>query len=238
MTDLGSVNFTSSPNANLYNDRGRSQYPRAAIKYGEPFDQYITRLQTSGLVVAKSVPANINVKLPTALHLNVDYNIYKKLFIDADVLLNTVANSNQLTPNYITTFTVTPRLEKKWFSVYSPVSYNVQGQLNWGAGVRMGPLFVGSGSVMSSLFSRIQHADVHIGLTIPIFQNKKDEDKKKDKNKTDTLYKKILITHDRDSDGVVDDRDPCPDSAGPIELLGCPDSDGDKVPNSKDKCPG
>src|SRR5262249_9804889 len=43
---------------------------------------------------------------------------------------------------------------------------------------------------------------------------------------------------DRDSDGVVDDKDPCPDSAGPIELKGCPDDDGDMVPNSKDKCPG
>ncbi|HVW60481.1 MAG TPA: OmpA family protein, partial [Puia sp.] len=29
-----------------------------------------------------------------------------------------------------------------------------------------------------------------------------------------------------------------PDSAGPIQLLGCPDDDGDMVPNNKDKCPG
>jgi outer membrane protein OmpA-like peptidoglycan-associated protein len=152
-----------------------------------------------------------------------------------------VANTNQVTPNYITTFTVTPRLEKKWFSIYSPVSYNVQGQLAWGAGARLGPLFVGSGSVLSSLFkNRIQHADVHIGITVPIFQHSKnkEEEKKKKDNKSDTLYKKIVITHDRDSDGVVDDKDPCPDSAGPIQLLGCPDDDGDMVPNNKDKCPG
>jgi outer membrane protein OmpA-like peptidoglycan-associated protein len=97
-------------------------------------------------------------------------------------------------------------------------------------------LFAGSGTVLSSLLrSRIQTADVHVGLNIPIFQHSNSD--KKDR-KSDTLYKKILITHDRDSDGVVDDRDACPDSAGPIALIGCPDSDGDGVPNNKDKCPG
>ena len=244
LTDLGSVNFTNSPNGQSYmvtlNGHNTSELNKAD---SESVNQYFTRLQDSGLVVAKGASPKIKAKLPTALHLNADYHVYKRLFINADILFNTVANTNQVTPNYITTATITPRLEKKWFSIYSPVSYNAQGQLNWGAGVRVGPLFVGSGSVMSNLIkSRIQHADVHVGLTVPIFQHRKDEEKKKkekeDKKKADTLYKKIIITHDRDSDGVVDEKDACPDSAGPIQLLGCPDSDGDGVPNNKDKCPG
>ncbi len=45
------------------------------------------------------------------------------------------------------------------------------------------------------------------------------------------------MTSDRDGDGVVDAKDECPDSAGPIALIGCPDRDGDGVPNIKDKCP-
>ncbi|MBN9382009.1 MAG: OmpA family protein [Chitinophagaceae bacterium] len=243
LTDLGAVNFTNSPNGKVYTMTADGHNAKELqVKDGETFNQYFTRLQDSGLVTSKGGVEKINAKLPTALHLNADYNIYKRLYINADILFNTVANTNQVTPNYITTFTITPRLEKKWFSIYSPVSYNVQKQLAWGAGARIGPLFVGSGSVLSSLFkNRIQHADVHIGLTIPIFQQnkKKDEEKKNKKdNKADTLYKKIIITHDRDSDGVVDEKDACPDSAGPIQLLGCPDDDGDGVPNNKDKCPG
>ncbi|MDO6433021.1 DUF5723 family protein [Flavitalea sp. BT771] len=241
LTDLGSVNYNNSPNGKIYTVTADGHNTSELQKVSnETFDQYFNRLQTAGLVVSKGNSSKINAKLPTAVHLNADYNIYKKLYINADAMINTVANTNQVTPNYVSNFTVTPRLEKKWFSIYSPVSYNANGQLAWGAGARMGPLFVGSGSVLSSLFkNRIQHADVHIGLTIPIFQhNKEDEKKKKDKNKTDTLYKKIIITHDRDSDGVVDEKDLCPDSAGPIQLLGCPDDDGDMVPNNKDKCPG
>jgi outer membrane protein OmpA-like peptidoglycan-associated protein len=246
LTDIGSVSFTNSPNGQSYMGALTGHNTTELIKAdSENVNQYFTRLQDSGLIVAKGASSKIKANLPTALHLNADYHVYKKIFVNADILFNTVANTNQVTPNYITTATITPRLEKKWFSVYSPVSYNVQGQLNWGAGVRVGPLFVGSGSVMSNLIkNRIQHADVHIGLTVPIFQHNKNEEKKEkkekkeDKKKSDTLYRKILITHDRDSDGVVDEKDACPDSAGPIQLLGCPDDDGDGVPNNKDKCPG
>jgi outer membrane protein OmpA-like peptidoglycan-associated protein len=174
------------------------------------------------------------------LHANFDYNIFERLYINADVLVNMLAESNPVSPNYITTFTVTPRLEKKWVSIYAPVSYNVQGQLNAGAGVRIGPLFVGSGSVVSAMFrNKISSADAHMGMTIPIFQHRRSEDKKETrdnkKQKTDTVYKAGVS--DRDGDGVVDSKDECPDSAGPVALLGCPDRDGDGVPDIHDKCP-
>jgi outer membrane protein OmpA-like peptidoglycan-associated protein len=91
---------------------------------------------------------------------------------------------------------------------------------------------LGSGSVLSSLFKqRIQTADAHIGMTIPIFQHNKN------KSKADTVYRDKNLTHDRDGDGVVDEKDECPDSAGPIALIGCPDRDGDGIPNYKDSCP-
>jgi outer membrane protein OmpA-like peptidoglycan-associated protein len=88
------------------------------------------------------------------------------------------------------------------------------------------------------LKNKITSADAHIGLTIPIFQHRRSEDKKdkKDKKqKADTVYKAGVS--DRDGDGVVDSKDECPDSAGPVELKGCPDRDGDGVPDIHDKCP-
>lgn len=41
---------------------------------------------------------------------------------------------------------------------------------------------------------------------------------------------------DRDDDGLPNEKDICPDSAGPSELDGCPDFDGDQVPDNEDKC--
>lgn len=42
---------------------------------------------------------------------------------------------------------------------------------------------------------------------------------------------------DSDDDGVIDEKDRCPQKAGPAELDGCPDTDGDGVANEYDRCP-
>jgi len=54
----------------------------------------------------------------------------------------------------------------------------------------------------------------------------------------------VSITHrftrlpkDSDGDGVPDSRDRCPDSPGTAEFYGCPDSDGDGIPDNADRCP-
>lgn len=43
---------------------------------------------------------------------------------------------------------------------------------------------------------------------------------------------------DRDGDGTPDKTDKCPDIAGPVSLLGCPDADSDGITDAEDKCPG
>ncbi|MBI5916458.1 MAG: OmpA family protein [Bacteroidetes bacterium] len=42
---------------------------------------------------------------------------------------------------------------------------------------------------------------------------------------------------DSDNDGLVDSRDQCPDQAGPIVLMGCPDRDNDGIVDKDDRCP-
>ncbi len=47
----------------------------------------------------------------------------------------------------------------------------------------------------------------------------------------------IPVIKDRDGDGVVDDEDKCPDTAGLASLQGCPDRDADGIADGDDKCP-
>ncbi|MEQ1677245.1 MAG: OmpA family protein [Chitinophagaceae bacterium] len=42
---------------------------------------------------------------------------------------------------------------------------------------------------------------------------------------------------DRDDDGIADKDDACPDEKGPASLNGCPDRDGDGITDKTDKCP-
>lgn len=46
-----------------------------------------------------------------------------------------------------------------------------------------------------------------------------------------------MTGQDKDSDGFPDHKDPCPDSWGSEENLGCPDSDGDGIADRLDDCP-
>ncbi len=47
----------------------------------------------------------------------------------------------------------------------------------------------------------------------------------------------LLGCPDKDNDGIADAEDECPNEKGPVGLNGCPDSDGDGVVNNIDNCP-
>jgi len=236
VTDFGYVRYKNSPHGNTYLVDGSGfnadEFKKAD---GEDYDQYFDRLEVKGILDPQAWKENLNVKLPMAIRADVDYHIYKRLFINAGAVINMVSKSkNALSAHYATSFTVTPRLEKKWFSIYVPVYYNMEDQFSAGAGFRLGPVFAGSSSVLSNLFGkdRIQGMDVHVGVHIPVFQPAKNNKKKKQEQ-----VKEVPVENDRDKDGVTDDKDECPDEPGEIALIGCPDKDGDGVPDKDDKCP-
>ena len=70
--------------------------------------------------------------------------------------------------------------------------------------------------------------NLHHGLGFVYLFGKKD---------TSTIKKEMMDPLDSDGDGLVDDVDLCPQSAGPKELNGCPDADGDMVADFEDECP-
>lgn len=80
---------------------------------------------------------------------------------------------------YYSSFTLTPRYEVRAFGVYVPVSYNKLTSFNAGVSLRMGPLFIGSGSVLTALMGDSKQADVHLGLRFGGLQ--KDKLKKAEK---------------------------------------------------------
>ena len=60
--------------------------------------------------------------------------------------------------------TITPRLEGKGFGLFSPINSNSLTKTNIGAGLRFGPLTVGSGSAISALTGSSKQADLYLGL--------------------------------------------------------------------------
>jgi len=266
LNDLGSVKYANSDHGSSYvvNASGHTT-DDLEKKDGENFDEYFTRLQNTNIISSPAHTSQFKVKLPTTFRFDADYHIYKRLFINAGTIVNLInKDKNQYTAQYATSFTLTPRLEKKWFSIYSPFYYNMLAkQMAWGAGFRAGPVFAGSASVLSNFFSNknVTSADFHLGVTLSIYQRVKTKRHKTSpppkyiedaqplpavetpqtavETKVDTVEKKVevIVTHDKDNDGVVDEKDECPDVPGEVALAGCPDKDKDGIADKNDKCP-
>jgi outer membrane protein OmpA-like peptidoglycan-associated protein len=239
VTDIGSINYKGGSerfhtlgapsNEQLYNNAGNSS---------DFLNLYTTTTKNS------SESAN----LPTALHVNVDWNMYKKFYLNINGDVSLVSQSALNSTSIANAASLTPRYERKWFSAYLPISYVQYSELQAGFGFRAGPIFVGSGSIISNLISsESKAADIHFGLKVPVYQGrKKDKDGDGILDKADECPElagpaenKGCPWKDKDRDGIYDKDDKCPDIAGTKENKGCPweDSDKDGVLDKDDKCP-
>ncbi len=210
LTDLGSINYKNSLERKYNVNRTITEQQYDSQNTGNLLANQYTLVSSS---------SSSKYILPTSIHLNLDWNMYKKFYLNANVDVNTngktAVNANTIANNY----SITPRYESKWFSFYLPLNVMEYSGFQAGAGFRLGPVFIGSGSAITNLFSDNSKAiDIHAGLKIPIYQGK---------------------TKDKDEDGVLDKNDECPTEAGPAENKGCPykDSDRDGVLDKDDKCP-
>jgi hypothetical protein len=107
--------------------------------------------------------AEYKVSLPTTLQLDLDYNLHKNLYVSLasqlPVSSNAVFNSR-----YYSMVTLAPRYEGKGIGLSLPIHYNGLTKFNMGAAFRFGPLFFGSGSVLSALLGDSKQVDAHFGL--------------------------------------------------------------------------
>ncbi|MFL1895643.1 DUF5723 family protein [Aquimarina sp. 2-A2] len=210
VTDLGALKYDDATEEiyNITNTINEDRF-ESEDDFQDKLEQFYTR--TSVKDATKAV-------LPTALHLTADWNINNHFYVNLNSDLSLTSKNNENTSRVANSLSLTPRFESKWFSFYSPISMMQHSGFQWGAGLRAGPLYVGSGSILSLLISdESQAADLYVGLKIPVYQGR---------------------LKDKDGDGVLDKVDDCPEVSGPEENFGCPwpDTDGDTVLDKDDSC--
>ncbi|QOG01915.1 DUF5723 family protein [Flavobacterium sp. MDT1-60] len=164
VTDIGKLNYKNAIE-NTYNLTGSVSQDDidSADDIFEFFDANYTKTATR-----KGVKAN----LPTALHTNFDWNIDNKFYLNlsTDFSLTDAKKINSTAIANSVTFT--PRYETRQFSFYLPVTYMEYSGVQVGTGFRAGPLFIGSGSLVSNLFSNNSKAcNLYVGLKLPLYQN-------------------------------------------------------------------
>ncbi|MEW7278908.1 DUF5723 family protein [Aquimarina sp. 2201CG1-2-11] len=209
LTDIGSISYDDGVEERYNFDNVINENSFESIEDLDDISNFYTTIATDG--TSKAV-------LPTALHLNADWNINQLFYVNLNTDIALTSKTKVNTSSIANVVSLTPRFESKWFSFYSPLSIVQYSGFQWGAGLRVGPLYVGSGSIISVLVSdESKAADAYVGLKVPVYQSR---------------------PKDKDGDGVLDKVDECPDTKGPEENYGCPwpDTDGDTVLDKDDQC--
>jgi hypothetical protein len=164
VTDIGKLNYKNIVE-NTYDITGRVIQADIddADDIFEFFDSNYTKISSK-----KGVKAN----LPTALHTNFDWNIDQRFYLNLSGDFNLV-DAKKINGTAISnSVTFTPRYETRQFSFYVPVTYMQYSGTVIGAGFRAGPIFIGSGTLFSSLFSNnSKGCNIYAGLKLPIYQD-------------------------------------------------------------------
>jgi hypothetical protein len=112
-------------------------------------------------------------KLPTMLHFDADWNVYKRFYLNMTGNLSLVDKLDLNSTYSQNTWMLTPRYETRWFTFSLPINYMEYSGMQVGTGFRCGPLFVGSSSLITNLLSKqSKGADVYFGVKIPVYHKK------------------------------------------------------------------
>ena len=241
VSDIGSIKFKKGATSGDFNANVGfwNLKPVSPASVGEFDDTLKTRFK-GNFGEGESYKMN----LPTAFSLQVDYQVWKDVYVNFTPYLALQFKNNNTKVHDYTSFALTPRWDHKWFGVFIPVQYNMLDGFRAGTAIRLGPLVVGSTNLAPLIGQKtIFGADMYAMLKVPIPYGKpKDKDKdgisnKKDKCKDTPGVWEFLGCPDRDGDHIQDSEDKCPDIAGTKELQGCPDRDGDGITDAEDNCP-
>jgi len=162
ITDIGSIN---------YKEGELTQYDLNNTVDADSFDEGDTDQTLEDNYNGTTTSTAAKISLPTTLNVLVDYQIKNKFYASVSSSISLISQDKTTSSKIINSVTIAPRLETKWFSIYSPLSFRQYGDFAWGAGFRFGPLMVGSGSVLTNLLSDTSKStDVYVGLKVPIYR--------------------------------------------------------------------
>jgi hypothetical protein len=161
VTDIGSIDYDDS-DIKTYDLNARV----SADAYDGDVEEFLDNNYDNSTEIQTA-----NIQLPTAMRVLVDYRIAKKWLVSAQADLSLVNSKKQQSNRIINTYTFMPRFESRWLTFFASISFREYDDFAFGAGLRFGPLSIGSGSVFSNLLlGESKTSDIFIGLKIPVYR--------------------------------------------------------------------
>ncbi|WP_405385023.1 DUF5723 family protein [Maribacter sp. LLG6340-A2] len=165
IVDIGSITYSNAQLTNYTID--------TMVSAQELEEDFIDVLDNNA--TQNTINEPIKISLPTSMNINVDYNLYKKFYLNMNYRQGLVNKEAYFNNNTLNLFTFTPRYESRIFGAYLPISTSSLGKTALGAGIRIGPLFFGSGTILSNISKKSNMANVYLGLKLPVYHKRKNK---------------------------------------------------------------
>lgn len=115
--------------------------------------------------------SSVKIVLPTTLRVFMDVEYSEKFFIGLETSTSLINKNSSLRNRIFNYYTLNPRFEKKWISVYSPITLQERTGLTWGLGLRLGIIVLGSESLLSNIVASSKVTDIYAGIRIPVYRD-------------------------------------------------------------------
>lgn len=171
ITDIGSI---------TYKDVELNNYTVAGTVNSQDFEDDFTQTLEDNYSFITSTE-DVTIKLPTALRYSFDLRIDRNLYLGASGVFALNDTEQNFSMNHINYTSFVPRYESRLFTLYSNLTLIEYADFTWGAGLRFGPLSIGSASLFSNLLTEDSRAvDIYAGLKIPFHHRIKSKKSKKE----------------------------------------------------------
>lgn len=186
LLDIGSIKYQRDMDRSGGYDIGitgaeRLYLNELADKEIDEYKEYFNSRPQYFTPVSGNNASSYKVALPTTVQLDLDYHLHRGFYAQLAAQLP-LAKQEVFNPRNYTSVTFTPRYEGRAIGLYLPVNYNSLTKLNAGVSLRLGPLFVGSGSLLSAALGQSKQADVHVGLHFAGLHSKNKKRKVEDED--------------------------------------------------------
>ncbi len=118
--------------------------------------------------------SELKASLPTRILVDADYYFSNHFLVSVQgqISLTKQTVSKPYNSAYYSGFAITPRFFTGAFGVAAPISFNGLSKFNMGAAFQLGPVFIGSGSVLTALFGNSKQADAYFGVKFGMGTNR------------------------------------------------------------------
>jgi Family of unknown function (DUF5723) len=173
ITDIGFIRYPKSQTKALVTKFGSK--PFLIDQLSAPSDSsnlFQKANYYAGVFGSRTEPSAITMQLPTTLRLSYDRYFNPWLGVQAQLnipLMFTRVSIHEGNYNPVSVV-ITPRAEVPAAGIYMPLSYNSISGFQMGAALRLGPLVVGSASLINTrILGSTKGADAYFILRIPLF---------------------------------------------------------------------